>query len=63
MQGGSTSGNRIQGTHTPLLTCDVRNEVCVPRFMAVPLQIMMAVIFLVSLWACWYLYKHRKLFT
>ncbi|MFC2099265.1 hypothetical protein ACFLSF_00315 [Candidatus Bipolaricaulota bacterium] len=31
--------------------------------LAVPLQIMMAVIVLVSLWACWYLYKHRKLFT
>jgi len=29
--------------------------------LAVPLQIMMAVICLVSLWACWYLYKHRKL--
>ena len=31
--------------------------------LAMPLQIMMAVIFLVSIWACWYLYKHRELFT
>ena len=31
--------------------------------LAMPLQIMMAVICAVSLWACWYLYKHRGLFT
>jgi len=31
--------------------------------LAVPLQIMMAVICLISLWACWYLYKRRELFT
>jgi len=30
--------------------------------LAMPLQIMMAAICLISLWACRYLYKHRKLF-